>query len=170
MQRISTASYIAAPPEVVWDVLRDFRRYDEWNPFMSVVGRPNAGARLVVELRPPGRRTVRFRPRVTAVVPERELRWRGSLGLPGLYDGEHQFRLEPADGGTEFRHEETFSGALVAPINRWTRGATERGFEAMNAALKARAEAIAAGDEPAVRVYPAADPAPEPLGQDPATP
>lgn len=168
MQTISESSLIAASPDVVWDVLTEFERYDDWNPFMSVVGRPNENARLVVELRPPGRRTVRFRPRVTAVVPNRELRWFGRFSVGGLYDGEHRFSLVPEGEGTRFVQEMTSSGALVGPINRWMHRAIERGFQAMNVALKARAEATAAGDGSVFTVPPAGDSGAEPVGRESA--
>ena len=35
-----------------------------------------------------------FKPTVLAVHPERELRWLGRFILPGLFDGEHSFRIE----------------------------------------------------------------------------
>ena len=84
-----------------------------------------------------------FRPKVLRVVPDRELRWLGTLLIPGLFNGEHYFLLTPAGHkATRFTQGEKFSGILVTPFE--TRGllkATQQGFEAMNAALKARAEA-----------------------------
>jgi len=75
------------------------------------------------------------------VVPGQEVRWRGSLPIPGLFTGEHYFRLEPQAGGsTRFVHGENFSGLLL-PVLGGILAATQQGFEAMNAALKARAEA-----------------------------
>ena len=43
-------------------------------------------------------------------------------------------------GRCRFEHFETFSGLLVAPILWMVGDATRQGFEAMNRALKARAE------------------------------
>jgi hypothetical protein len=142
VNRIDTAIEIDAPPAAVWAVLRDFESYPEWNPFVRIVGRPNPGARLRVTLTPPGRSSTTFRPTVIAHERDRELRWRGSLGLRGLYDGEHRLLLEPVDDGarTRFVHDETFSGLLVGPINLLVGESTRRGFEAMNEALKARVE------------------------------
>lgn len=41
-----------------------------------------------------------FRPTVLVAEPDRELRWRGRLLVPGLLDGEHAFVVEPrGDGG-----------------------------------------------------------------------
>ena len=142
---LSTSVHIDAPPETVWRVLTDFDDYDEWNPFMRVVGRANEGAHLEVELRPPGRRTARFRPTVTRAEHGHELRWQGHLLVSGLYDGEHRFRVESDGKGTRFTQSEQFDGVLVGVVNRWMgMGASvEAGFAAMNDALKARAEAIA---------------------------
>ena len=59
--------------------------------------------------------------------------------MPGLFDGEHAFMLEPRPGGCRLRHEETFRGLLV-PLFGGVLADTERGFAAFNAALKRRAE------------------------------
>lgn len=140
---LSTEVDIEASPAKVWSVLADFARYPEWNPFVRAVeGRPEPGTRLHVTVQPPGGKPMRFRPRVLAAVPGAELRWLGRLGLPGLFDGEHRFMLAPhAPGVTRLRHEEHFSGLLVGAMKRQLDTGTRAGFEAMNAALKARAEA-----------------------------
>ena len=83
-----------------------------------------------------------FRTVVLAVTPEVELRWRGRLLMPGLFDGEHLFRLSPSGGGCRLDHSEVFTG-LLAGLLGGTLPATLRGFMAMNEALKARAESIA---------------------------
>jgi hypothetical protein len=142
---LTTRVEIDAPPERVWAVLTDFERYHEWNPFMNVAGRANDGARLHVELSPPGGRTSRFRPTVTRVDAPRELRWLGHLGTAGLFDGEHRFVLDPIDGGsrTSLTHAESVSGVLAPVVWRFVDTATGRGFEAMNAALKTRVESPA---------------------------
>lgn len=140
---------IDAPPEQVWQVLTDFDHYREWNPFARIVGRPTKDARLHVELTPPGGRTTRFRPTVTRVKKGHELRWLGHLFVPGLFDGEHRFVLEPLDGGdrTTLTHAEEFTGALSPLVWRLIRDETERGFEEMNAALKHRAEGMTREDD-----------------------
>lgn len=142
MKEILTDVEIDAPPTRVWTVLTDFEAYDEWNPFLRIVGRPNVGSRPQVRLTPPSGRGMTFRPEVTAAEPNREFRWVGHLYLSGLFDGEHRFVLEPLDGGerTRFVHGETFSGVLAGPLLRVSGDDTRAGFEAMNEALKRRAE------------------------------
>ena len=145
MKRIETQIAIAAPPERVWAILTDFPAHASWNPFItSISGEPRQGGRLAIRVEPPGGRGMNFRPRLLAVEPGRELRWLGRLFVPGLFDGEHYFLLEPAAGGTRLTHGEKFSGLLVAMMGRSGFDPIERGFEAMNQALKARAEGKAA--------------------------
>ena len=143
MSELATSVDVDAPPERVWTVLTDFDSYPEWNPTMRIRGRPNLGAHLDVELRLPDARPQAFRPTVTRVDRPHELRWLGHLFVPGLYDGEHRFRVEDlGDGRSRFHHGEAFSGVLVGPVNRLLGSRVRRGFEAMNEALKARAETL----------------------------
>jgi hypothetical protein len=85
---------------------------------------------------------MRFQPVLLAVDPQRELRWRGSVGVRGVFDGEHIFQLQKlAGGGTRLLHGERFSGLLVPFIMRGAMlEATRNGFIAMNTALKKRLE------------------------------
>jgi hypothetical protein len=141
VKSIETSIDIAAPTEAVWAALTDFGSYPGWNPFIpSIEGAPAEGARLKVRLRPPGRAAMTFRPTVLEANPGRRLRWLGKLGVRGLFDGEHRFDLEPLPGGrTRFTQAERFAGLLV-PLFSGTLADTRRGFEEMNAALKARVE------------------------------
>ncbi len=139
--RIETGIEIAAPAARVWTLLTDFAGMPAWNPFIrSISGIPAPGERLSVLIAPPGKSAMRFRPVVLALRPERELRWRGHLIVPGLFDGEHYFLLEPVGPDrTRLTHGENFSGLLVG-LFRGALAATEAGFTAMNAALKQAAE------------------------------
>ena len=139
---LHTETVIQASPQRVWDVLADFEAYSEWNPFIPRInGAAETGSRLDVQLQPPGGRGMRMRPMVLASKRPEELRWLGHLGVPGLFDGEHRFRIEPL--GTDrvrFVQEERFSGLLAPLVLRFVERGTRQGFESMNQALKARAE------------------------------
>jgi hypothetical protein len=140
---IETSIDIAASPGRVWAVLTDFAAMPAWNPFIrSIEGPLTQGASLSVLIGPPGRRPMRFKPEVLVAAQDRELRWRGSLPVPGLFTGEHFFILDPQGQGTHFRHGEAFSGLLV-PLMGGMLEATRAGFEAMNVALKQEAERAA---------------------------
>jgi len=142
MHEIRTEIEIDASAERVWSVLLDFPAYPEWNPFVrSISGDPRPGGRLRVSLHPPGGRAMTFRPTVLAAVPDRELRWRGRLLLPGVFDGEHYFQIATvAPGRVRFTHGERFSGLLVPLLKASLEQSTKAGFVAMNDALRQRAE------------------------------
>ncbi|MGC9515803.1 SRPBCC family protein [Methanocrinis sp.] len=132
---------ILASSEEIWKVLTDFEGFSEWNPFIRpLVGVAEDGARLRVQIRPPGGRAVAFRPRVTKVVKGREFRWKGRLLVPGLLDGEHIFEIEPlGPERSRFVQREIFSGLLV-PFMAKSVDQTLAGFGEMNRALKERVE------------------------------
>jgi hypothetical protein len=142
MRELQTSIEIDATPERVWEILTDFDSYPDWNPFIrSARGKAETGTKLENRLEPPGGRAMTFKPTVLVAEPVRELRWLGRLLLPGVFDGEHIFRIEPLERGrTRFVQAERFSGVLV-PLFGKTLERTRRGFEAMNEALKQRAEA-----------------------------
>lgn len=142
MRSIETEIAIRGTPERVWAVLTDFRKYPEWNPFIrDASGELAIGARLKVRVHPPDGRPMTFRPTVQQASSARELRWLGHLGLPGLFDGEHVFRLEPiGPGQTLFRQSEHFRGILVHIAPNRLFESTRRGFEEMNRALRAIVE------------------------------
>lgn len=143
---LHTEITIDAPPEAVWEVLTDLERYADWNPFIvASEGRVAVGERLVNRMQPPGGRAMTFKPTVTEVEPGRTFEWLGRLGLPRVFDGRHRFELRPTpSGGTALVHSEHFEGILVRLMRSSLDTATKAGFEAMNDALKTRAEAHAA--------------------------
>ena len=142
MKEIHTEIEIHAHTERVWRVLIDFSSYPEWNPFVRrASGEVQVGARLHVFIQPSGGKAMSFQPTVLVAEPNRELRWLGHLWVPGLFDGEHSFRIEPlSDGRVRFVQKEQFRGLLVPLLTRMLDGDTRRGFEEMNRALKLRAE------------------------------
>jgi hypothetical protein len=142
MKEIRTSVDIDAPADRVWTLLVDTGRWHEWNPFASGVdGKLEVGQKVVVHMTSgPGGRAMKIKPDVTVVVPGSELRWVGGLLHPTIMRGEHYFRVEPLeDGRSRFVHGEVFSGVLITLIGRLLlRG--EPNYQAMNDALKARAE------------------------------
>ena len=142
MRELRTAIDIDAPADKVWAILTDLSQFADWNPFIQEAeGEVREGAKLRVRIEPPGGKAMTFTPTVTRVAPEQSFRWLGRVLFPGLFDGEHIFELSPtSDGGTHFVHREEFRGVLVPLLWRNLDTQARQGFEAMNAALKARAE------------------------------
>ena len=119
-----------------------FCRDGELEPVHKIYFRRACSRRYVaVHIAPPGKSGMQFKPTVLAANRERELRWLGRLLVPGIFDGEHYFLLEPIGSDrTRLTQGEKFSGILVGLFGG-TLSATEDGFKAMNVALKRRAEA-----------------------------
>jgi hypothetical protein len=141
MKELHTEIEIDAPAERVWRLLTDFTSYPQWNPFIrNISGQPSPGERLEVRFEPPGGRAMTFKPKVLNAEPNRELRWLGHLLVPGLFDGEHSFTIQPLEGNrVRFVQREAFKGLLVPLFARSLETNTQRGFEEMNRALKERA-------------------------------
>jgi hypothetical protein len=140
--QLETQIDITAPPETVWGVLTDLEAYSDWNPFVvSAEGNVAVGERLTNRMQQPGGKAMTLKPTVTAVEPGQKFEWLGHLGLPGIFDGRHSFELEATTTGTRLVHSEHFNGVLVRLMRKMVDGGTRQGFEAMNAALKTRAEA-----------------------------
>jgi len=140
MREISTHVDIDATPPRVWEVLIDFPRYTQWNPFIrEAAGEARVGSTLNLRMFPAAGRPMSFKPRVLAAREAAELRWLGRLVLPGIFDGEHAFVLTPHDGGTRVVQSEKFSGILVPLLRKLVDG-TVADFERLNEALKNRAE------------------------------
>jgi hypothetical protein len=142
VSELQTEIEINASAGTVWRVLTDFALYPEWNPFIrSLQGELVVGNRLCATIKPPGSREITFRPLVLVAVPDRALCWLGHLWVPGLFDGEHAFRIEPVDGDrVRFIHRERFKGILLPLLWKSLDRDARRGFEDMNRAIKDRSE------------------------------
>ena len=139
---LQTQLDIESSEEKVWAILTDFPAYPQWNPFIKMIsGEARAGATLDVHIQPPGQKGITIHPKVLSAVPGRELRWLGHLLIPGIFDGEHHFLIQPtAANKVSFVQEELFKGVLVPFTNKML-AHTKQGFQQMNEALKRRAEA-----------------------------
>jgi hypothetical protein len=140
LKEIRTEIDIDTSPLRVWQVLTDFSKYPEWNPFIrKIEGQPVEGAKLRIHITTPAGVKREYSPKVTKVVAERELRWLGKM--PGLLSGEHIFSIEPvSDSSVYLVHREVFGGLLTPFFGSSLDTDVRKGFEEMNAALKKRAE------------------------------
>ena len=141
MKELRTEIEFDGTPEGVWAVLADLPAYPEWNPFIEKIdGELRVGGKLDVRLQPVDERGITLHPTVLAAEPGRELRWLGHLMVPGIFDGEHRFRIEEAGPGrVRFVQSERFGGILLPFLWRKIRdGGTAKGFRAMNEAIARR--------------------------------
>jgi hypothetical protein len=123
----------------VWNILADFEKYEQWNPFIhKIVGVPIEGSSIKIHLRTPGGKSRQYEPIVTKVDQGRELRW---IGRSMLLTGEHIFMIEEKQADSVlFIQREIFGGLLAAFFGRSTHEDIEAGFRQMNEALKQRSE------------------------------
>jgi hypothetical protein len=139
---IKTETIIKAPPERVWAEMTDFASFPQWNPFVREAhGRLAVGEKLKIRLRLDRGLKMTFKPRVTVVEPNRELRWLATLGRPGVFDVDRAFQIEPYDGGVRFVMSEQCTGWLT-PVMFATNLEAQlyRGYDAFNQALRKRVE------------------------------
>lgn len=141
-KEIHSEIVINASASRVWQVLIGFKAYQEWNPFIRKVdGLARQGNRISTQMHL-GNHTVTFHPTVLAVEPDKELRWLGNLFIPGIFDGEHSFIIEPlSENQALFVQHEEFKGLLV-PLFTSVLEDTGNSFNVMNRALKQRAEGV----------------------------
>ena len=140
MKHLRTEITIQAPVEKVWSTLTDFDAYPRWNPFITrLTGDTTEGGKIEARLM-----GMTIKPSIQRMEENIELRWVGHLGVPGIFDGEHYFRVHSAGAGaTRFVHGERFTGVLVpifALIGQFKK--IENAFVDMNEALKARVEGV----------------------------
>ncbi|HET7555212.1 MAG TPA: SRPBCC domain-containing protein [Gaiellaceae bacterium] len=133
--RSSRSIEVAAPPEVVWDVLTGFADWPKWNPdvkSMSFDGPLEPGSRFRWKSGPGTIVST-----LEEVDPPRRVRWRGrTMSIAAL----HEYRLEPRDGGTRVETEETFSGLLARLMRGSLQKTLDRALEQGLEQLKAEAE------------------------------
>jgi len=137
-REIVTSIEISAPPDRVWAILTDTKRYAEWNPEIAALNGQLVPGAVLENRQGYGEDQQVFWPTVRVVDPNRELRWAGHMWVPRLFDVEHYFLLSSGgEGGTRFTQGENFCGVAL-----WFLDVNEvaPGFNAMNAALKKRVE------------------------------
>ena len=151
MKELYSEIEIEATSEQVWEILTNFADFPQWNPYLrrvsEVSGEIEVGAKLEMEVQPLGGSATTFKATLIKVEPNRELRWRGHIIMPGLFEAEHSFTIEPVDTNrVKFVQHEEFRGILAALMLRFLGEKTQNGFEAMNQALKDEAEKSSQND------------------------
>jgi hypothetical protein len=141
MKTLQTEIQIQASPEKVWKILTDFAKYPEWNPFITrAVGRDEVGSAVDISV-PSGSKVLKLHCIVIKAEPKQVLCWKYHVGLPFLFRGEHSFTIEPMGSNyVRFVDQEIFNGLFVPMQAQDIDTNSRHGFEAMDQALKMRAE------------------------------
>ena len=140
--RIEHRIGIAAPAEVIWDILAHVPGWETWNPlYTSASGVIRIGEALNLTLALPGQKPEVIAPRVLDWVPYEQLHWYSSAGN-GLLKALRYIEIEKlGDESCIFSNGEVFSGLLGPFAAKRMRGALRAGFASMGEAMKAQAEA-----------------------------
>ena len=115
-----------------------------WNPFIRKInGEAKVGIKLEIYLQTSRGKNRTYRPTVTKVEPNHELRWLGKSLVPGIFNGERIFTIEPLEVNyIRFVHREVFTGlgAFLAG-NRLDKDLYQS-FDKMNNAFKEKVEQV----------------------------
>jgi uncharacterized protein YndB with AHSA1/START domain len=130
---------IAADPETVWEILTGFEAWPSWNPDVASVALDGDVAEGTVFRWKTGRATITSTLR--QVERPRAVAWTGKT--TGI-DAVHVWRLEPRDGGTLVRTEESWQGLLVrlltGPMRKSLQKAVDGGLQHLKAEAERRAQ------------------------------
>jgi hypothetical protein len=137
MQVLHTEIPINASPEIIWKTLVVSPSIPE--EIRNAIRDKKIGQNLIVPMSAGGR-GASLTVKLLTVDPFREIRWKGFLWIPGLFDGEHSYEILTDQGGmSRLVQRETFSGLLL-PFLSGTLNATKHEFEKTNAGIRDTAE------------------------------
>jgi hypothetical protein len=126
---------IAATPDVVWQVLTEIDRWPSWNPQVrsaSLEGSLDEGSEFRWKAGPGTIRST-----ITHVEQPRKVAWTGrTLSIKAI----HVYVLEPRDGTTLVRTEESYDGIVARVFRRPLQKTLDRALEDGLRDLKAEAE------------------------------
>lgn len=145
MNELRSQVDIGASPERVWQLLTDFDSFPAWNPFIRrAEGELLPGRRLRLLLLLGGRH-VSLCPRLTVVDAPRELRWLARAPVPGLFDVERCFVIEPTGPRRCRLHQSEVATGLLSPVLLpLLRRSILAGYRALERALVDRVEHVLA--------------------------
>ncbi len=136
---------IEAPASFVWDVLVDYARYPEWNPYtIAVETTLEIGDPIDLTLPNPDGSddTILNREYIRVVDPPHHLRYDTAEEYPGLLGMRDQYIAELGPDRCSYRTTDTLTGELADLVLELNGDWIKAGFDAVALALKARAEQL----------------------------
>lgn len=136
---------IEAPQAFVWDVLVDFGRYPEWNPYtVRVDTRLSVGADVVLHLPDPAKPGATFTTTEVMRVIDAPHHLQYDTGdiLPGIFAVRDQWVTDLGGGRSSYRTSDVFSGEHAQAVYDLQGQWVKDGFDAVARALKPRAEKL----------------------------
>ena len=142
MKELATEIQINSQPESVWKILTDFKNYYQWNPIIvKIIGELSIGNQLEIHVNTIGGKNRIYHPKITKIIPNQELRWRGQFFSSKIFSGERIFLIEKlSDNKVNFVNKEIFSGIGLKLVSKKTEDDISASFKKMNEALKKTVE------------------------------
>lgn len=144
---ISETVEIDAPASFVWDVLVDYSRYPEWNPYtIAVETTLEIGDRIDITLPNPDGSdgTMLNREFIRVVDPPHHLRYDTGEEYPGLLGMRDQYVTELGPDRCSYHTTDTLTGELADLVMESNGAWIKAGFDSVAHALKTRAEQLLA--------------------------
>ena len=141
MLELAREALIQAPPEVVYDLIADVDRYEDWNPwnFRGYGGPAVAGRNVEMSLKL-GRHILNVRHEVLESRRAEKLTMRDVGWYRKVADGVRTRELRPVREGTLYRVALTITGPLAWVVRLYFRRDLEVGLSAETDAIKRTAE------------------------------
>lgn len=138
---IENRTGVAAPAEIIWEILTDLPRWPEWNPlYASASGDIKIGSPWTMVLKLPGRPDEVQRPKVLDWAPNDHIHLQTKTFFIATL---RYLEIEElSKEGCIFSNGERFQGMLAGMIIRPFARDLRKGFDAMGEAMKIRAEAL----------------------------
>lgn len=133
---------IQAPADVIWEILYDVERWSEWNPlYVKAAGQIRIGSQLDLTMVLGEDAPTEIHPVILEWVPNDQIHWRLKM-MGGLVSTTRFLEIEVLDtAACIFSNGEIIGGLLGPSVAKRMGRKIYRGFEAMDEALKRRAEA-----------------------------
>jgi uncharacterized protein YndB with AHSA1/START domain len=136
---------IGAPQQLVWDVLTDYARYPEWNPYTVRVDTTlEIDSVIDLYLPDPAKPGETFlnREYLRVVEAPSYLRYDTAEEIPGMHAVREQWVTDLGGGRSAYRTTDLFSGEIAGFVYDRQAAWVKAGFDSVCTALKARAESL----------------------------
>lgn len=134
---------IAAPAEVIWEILADVPGWSAWSPiYPKAAGEVRYGGQLSLTVALPGQVHREIEAPILDWTPNEAIHWQ-TKGMAGFLQTIRFLEIEAfSEIGCAFSNGEVFAGLAGPYVARSQRRSLKRGFAALGEALKERAEAL----------------------------
>jgi hypothetical protein len=134
---------VAAPPHVLWELLKDIESWPSWNPiYAKVHGRLGYGEVVQLNLTLPDQAPMDLEATIIEWVPDEQIHWT-TRTLHGLLRTTRYIEIDKlTEEGCIFSNGELVQGFMGKSVARRLGRSMYRGFELMGEAVKEKAEAM----------------------------